>query len=198
MNLEAHCLLPRRRALTPCSPAPTSLPRSSSGSSCGGTAQARITAAFYSRRTTNLVVLPADRSFTPTHAAMLRRKPIAATASIQHQQARTCGKIPIAHAAPPTLTSRDFVPWRFLDAGRNTAWIVSASRRPKTCTKSEVAGLFDNAAIARVAQRTCRPGRGIAHRRRTRMGARSAASRRHSRKGRRAGQGSDASRPARC
>jgi len=24
------------------------------------------------------------------------------------------------------------VPWRFLDAGRKTAWIVSASRRPKT------------------------------------------------------------------
>ena len=69
-------------------------------------------------RTTNLVVLPADRSFTPIASTMLRRKPIAATASIQPQQARTCGKIPIAHAAPPTLTSRDFVPWRFLDAGQ--------------------------------------------------------------------------------
>jgi len=40
---------------------------------------------------------------------------------------------------------------------------------------------------APVARRTCRPGRHIAHRRRTRMGARSAASRRYSRKGRRAG-----------
>jgi len=70
---------------------------------------------------------------------MVRRKPIAATASIQPQQARTCGKIPIAPAAPPLHTSRDFVPWRFLDAGRNTAWIVSASRRPKTCTKGDIA-----------------------------------------------------------
>jgi hypothetical protein len=91
-------------------------------------------AALYSRRTTNLVVLPADRSFTPTHATMLRRKPIAATASIQPQQARTCGKIPIAHAAPPTLTSRDFVPWRFSDAGRRSAWIASSCRHPKICT----------------------------------------------------------------
>jgi hypothetical protein len=96
-------------------------------------------AAFYSRRTTNLVVLPADRSFTPTHATMPRRKPIAATASIQPLQARTCGKIPIAPAALPLHTSRDFVPWRFLDAGRNSAWIVSAFRRPKTCTNADIA-----------------------------------------------------------
>src|SRR5713226_7775357 len=32
------------------------------------------------------------------------------------------------------LTSRDFVPWRFSDAGRRSAWMVSSSRRPKTCT----------------------------------------------------------------
>jgi hypothetical protein len=54
---------------------------------------------------------------------LLRRKPIAATASIQPQQARTRGKIPIAPAAPPPQTSRDFVPWRFLDAGRQSAWL---------------------------------------------------------------------------
>jgi hypothetical protein len=34
-------------------------------------------------------------------------------------------------AAP---TSRNFVPWRFSDAGRRSAWIASSSRRPKTCT----------------------------------------------------------------
>jgi hypothetical protein len=56
-------------------------------------------------------------------------------------QARTCGKIPIAPAAPPPHTSRDFVPWRFLDAGRKTAWIVSASRRPKTCTEVAIQSL---------------------------------------------------------
>jgi hypothetical protein len=37
---------------------------------------ARCTA-FNSRRATNPVALPAVRSFTPTHATMLRRKPIA-------------------------------------------------------------------------------------------------------------------------
>jgi hypothetical protein len=54
---------------------------------------------------------------------LLRRKPIAATASIQPQQARTPGKIPIALAAPPPQTSRDFVPWRFSAAGRRSAWL---------------------------------------------------------------------------
>jgi hypothetical protein len=37
-------------------------------------------AAFNNRHATNPVALPADRSFTPTHAALVRRKPIAATA----------------------------------------------------------------------------------------------------------------------
>src|ERR1019366_406352 len=50
-------------------------------------------------------------------------KPIAPTASIQPHQARARGKIPIAPAAPPKHTSRDFVPWRFSAAGRLTAWI---------------------------------------------------------------------------
>jgi hypothetical protein len=81
-------------------------------------------AAFNSRRATNPVALPEDRSYTPTHATMVRRKPIAATTSIQPQQARTRGKIPIAPAALPLHTSRDFVPWRFLDAGRKSALIV--------------------------------------------------------------------------
>ncbi len=35
-------------------------------------------AAFNSRRATNPVALPADRSFKPTHATMVRHKPIAA------------------------------------------------------------------------------------------------------------------------
>src|SRR5882762_6488178 len=35
-------------------------------------------------------------------------------------------------------TSRDFVPWRFSDAGRRSAWIASSCRRPKTCTEAEV------------------------------------------------------------
>ena len=37
-------------------------------------------------------------------------------------------------------TSRDFVHWRFSDAGRRSAWIASSCRRPKTCTGAAVAG----------------------------------------------------------
>jgi hypothetical protein len=37
-------------------------------------------------------------------------------------------------AARQCPTHRDFVPWRFSDAGRLSAWIGSAFRRPKTCT----------------------------------------------------------------
>src|SRR5712671_4441698 len=33
-------------------------------------------------------------------------------------------------------TSRDFVPWRFSDAGRRSEWIASLCRRPKTCTET--------------------------------------------------------------
>jgi hypothetical protein len=30
------------------------------------------------------------------------------------------------------------VPWRFSDAGRQSAWIGSAFRRPKTCTTTDM------------------------------------------------------------
>jgi hypothetical protein len=36
------------------------------------------------------------------------------------------------------LPSRDFVPWRFSNAGRPRVWRVWSRRRPKTCTSSEV------------------------------------------------------------
>src|ERR1700682_6201558 len=35
-------------------------------------------------------------------------------------------------------TSRDFVPWRFSDADRRSAWIASSCRHPKTYTTAEV------------------------------------------------------------
>jgi hypothetical protein len=35
---------------------------------------------------------------------------------------------------PIALPSRDFVPWRFLDAGRHSAWKGWSCRHPKTCT----------------------------------------------------------------
>jgi hypothetical protein len=71
----------------------------------GGIAQARIAAAFNSRHATNPVALPADRSFTSTHATLVRRKLIAATASIQPQQARTLRQNPHSArgAAPANL-----------------------------------------------------------------------------------------------
>jgi hypothetical protein len=33
--------------------------------------------------------------------------------------------------------SRDFVPWRFSDAGRRTVWLARPCRRPKTCTGAD-------------------------------------------------------------
>jgi hypothetical protein len=45
---------------------------------------------------------------------------------------------------PPPHTSRDFVPWRFLDAGHNSAWKGSSCRRPKTFTETEMACLEQN------------------------------------------------------
>jgi hypothetical protein len=52
-------------------------------------------------------------------------------------------KISIAPAALPLHTSRDFVPWHFLHAGRRSAWIASSCRHPKTCTKPEVGKLAE-------------------------------------------------------
>ena len=62
----------------------------------------------------------------------------------------SCGSILLAprppSRSPPTYdphstrctagchTSRDFVHWRFSDAGHRSAWIASSCRRPKTCT----------------------------------------------------------------
>jgi hypothetical protein len=38
-------------------------------------------------------------------------------------------------------TFRDFVPWRFSDAGRPSMWRLRHCRRPKTCTEAELTGL---------------------------------------------------------
>src|SRR6267143_1736751 len=54
-------------------------------------------------------------------------------------------------------TSRDFVPWRFSDAGRRSAWIASSCRHPKTYTRADLA-LFAAGrgnAIARFGQTYC-------------------------------------------
>src|SRR5260221_6906854 len=53
-------------------------------------------------------------------------------------------------------TSRDFVPWRFSDAGRHSSWIASSCRHPKTCTttaiKQECFYLYDCTVIDRSVQ----------------------------------------------
>ena len=46
---------------------------------------------------------------------------------------------PHSAAALQCPTSRDFLPWRFSNAGRMSTWTISPCRRPKTCTKPEVA-----------------------------------------------------------
>ena len=66
-----------------------------------------------------VVAQRADRSFTADRSHSLGSKPIAATAAIQTHQASRRGQIPIAPAAPPLHHPRDFVPWRFSDAGRS-------------------------------------------------------------------------------
>ena len=68
-------------------------------------------------------------------AAMLnssRGKPIAEIAAIQSFQPSRSRQIPIAPAAPPQRHHRDFVPWRFSDAGsRASGWvIIPASEKP--------------------------------------------------------------------
>ena len=60
------------------------------------------------------------------------------TASIHAHQVSRRGQIPIAFAAPHRTPHRDFVPWRFLVAGRISTWIAQSCRRPKTCTLSAV------------------------------------------------------------
>ena len=85
-------------------PSPSIHDRSDARHSCwlsAGSAQARIGSLDSPARATNPVALRADRSFTPTHAPMFGRKPIAAIASVQAPHARPRGEIPIAPAAPP-------------------------------------------------------------------------------------------------
>ena len=76
---------------------------------------------------------PADHdsaASSPQHC----QQPIAAPAPRQPPPPSRRGQIPIAPAAPPRTTSRrDFVPWRFSNAGRPRAWLHRDCRRPKTC-----------------------------------------------------------------
>src|SRR6202048_414173 len=57
-------------------------------------------------------------------------------AARSHARGMFAAQIPIAeHAARPTeRTSRDFVPWRFSNAGLRSAWIDRRTPASKTCT----------------------------------------------------------------
>ena len=74
--------------------------------------------------------------FHTTAQPCFAAKASAATAPVQPHQAQT--PRPNPHSARGTAAAhyhRDFVPWRFSDAGRRSAWMASSCRRPKTCTK---------------------------------------------------------------
>ena len=54
-------------------------------------------------------------------------------------RARVCDLRPLLRWCP---TCRDFVPWRFLDAGQLSARVFRNCRRPKTSTGAEVESTF--------------------------------------------------------
>src|SRR5712691_8759654 len=78
--------------------------------------------------------MPIAFSWAPLHADMHL---VWCCARAYHREQRRHA-IPIALAASHCPTARDFVPWRFLVAGRFSAWSVSSSRRPKTCTLGDI------------------------------------------------------------
>jgi hypothetical protein len=83
--------------------------------------------------------MPIALSWAPLHADM---HVVWCCGRAYHREQRRHA-IPIALAASHCPTARDFVPWRFLVAGRFSAWPVSSSRRPKTCTLAVVAPSTD-------------------------------------------------------
>src|SRR5580692_11872347 len=81
----------------------------------------------------------------PRTLKILLRNVHAKTRKLWEHSARVASTIEIAPTYDPHSTrctagchtSRDFVHWRFSDAGRRSAWIASSCRRPKTCTKRD-------------------------------------------------------------
>jgi hypothetical protein len=92
----------------------------------------------HNQKTHNLVTQNARCSIVPQPTFRLRGKTGLAAASRHHRRTEARGQIPIPPAALLPPTSRDFVPWRFSDAGHWSPWIVPPSRHPKTCTNAEV------------------------------------------------------------
>jgi hypothetical protein len=85
-------------------------------------------------RTANPVEQRAIRSFAPARTPKIPAKAIRSPASAQLPQHSRRRQIPIAPLHCRCLIPRDFVPWRFSDAGCPRVGMVSACRHPKTCT----------------------------------------------------------------
>src|SRR5487761_2571703 len=75
-------------------------------------------------RSANPVEQRAIRSFAPARMPRIRANAIRSPAAAQLPQHSPRRQIPIAPAAPSVPTPRDFLPWRFSDAGRSSTWIV--------------------------------------------------------------------------
>src|SRR5260370_33962936 len=80
---------------------------------------------------------PRRSAQTPQHPSPCAIAPPLAARS--HSRGTFAAQIPIAEPAarPTERTSRDFVTWRFSDAGLRSAWIARRCRRPKTCTQAD-------------------------------------------------------------
>ena len=98
----------------------------------------------------------AKSSQRPLCASFRSHPPRTITAPHRSRQA----SIPIAPAAPPAISSRDFVPWRFSDAGRTHAPLDLQSGVRETCTIRPTSWpcemLLIKAELTRAASGTCR------------------------------------------
>jgi hypothetical protein len=80
-------------------------------------------------------------SFDSSHKGHLTALRVRANALNRYAIVAGCG--PVCGAGRMrhrrrTISRRDFVPWRFSDAGRRSAWLDRCCRRPKTCTRAVV------------------------------------------------------------
>ena len=79
----------------------------------------------------------------PTRQGCLQTRRCHPDSISAYPRARRRHQIPIALAASPYPTPRDFVPWRFLDAGSLPLWRARNCRRPKTSTIPDIAAAIE-------------------------------------------------------